>query len=50
MMWPDCENPEKCQHWQDWKSQKDTEYDWCHLCVMDHYCFKPVDSDQQKED
>lgn len=43
MMWPGCKDPEKCQHWQDWVSLKDVEYDWCHVCVMEHDCFKPVE-------
>lgn len=47
MMWPGCKNPEKCQHWQDWVSLKDTEYDWCHVCLMEHDCFRPV---EEKED
>lgn len=47
MMLPICKNPEKCQHWKDWITEKDFEYDWCHICTMEHDCFKPV---EDKED
>lgn len=50
MMWPDCEQPYKCKHMCDYINGKDIDgYDWCHVCVMDHYCFTPANCEDGKE-
>lgn len=45
MNWPmDLEHCKQCFHYDE-----DLEYDYCHMCVMEHNYFKPKQEEKHEE-